>query len=828
MHSLLLDCRDAIRSCLAAPGLTIVAILSLALGIGANTAIFSVASALLLQPLPYSDPDRLAILWNRSPGLGIEEDWFSAAQYVDIVESSSSFEQLAIAIGGQVTVTGDGEPERVGMIRMSSSLLPLLGATPAHGRLFTPADDDGPPGSLHAVILHHATWMRRFGGDPAAVGRSIIINDVAHEIIGVMPASFTLPREVMNTLGGAEDAEIMLPLQLGPGAAQRRNGEDFNIMARLKPAVSVAQAQAEMDALTARLRREHPAFYPPNGGLTFSVVPLQDQVVGDVRRPLLILLGAVAVVLLIACANVANLVMSRAVGRRREMAVRSALGATPARIMRQLLTESLLLSLAGGAVGVLVAVWSMDGIHALGAASIPRLSTVGIDLRVLLFALLISLASGIIVGVYPARQLGRGELQTALQAGARGASTTQAVWGGRGGLRRLLVAGQLALCVVVLVAAGLLVRSFARVQAVPPGFNPEGVLTFQVSLVGRKYADIARVHETYRVLWDKLAALPGVTGAGGVTALPLSQMFAWGPITVEGRPVPPDESFINVDQRTVAGDYFSAMEIPLVRGRFFTEDDTLDTPRVVVIDQRMAEQLWPGQDAVGKRLRTGGFDAAPDAPWMSVIGVTGRVRQYSLDGVEPRMAMYHWHRQRPARALSVVVRAGTSAAATLTPAVRQVIKEIDPGLPIYNIKTMEARVADSVARRRFAMTLLALFAGLAFGLAAIGTYGVLAYLVSQGTREIGIRMALGATPEGVARMVVRGGMVTAGLGIGAGILVALLLTRFMHSLLFGVDPADPTTFGVITALLTLTVLVATYVPARRAARVDPLVSLRAE
>jgi predicted permease len=714
------------------------------------------------------------------------------------------------------------------MIRMSSGLLQLLGARPALGRLFELADDEGEPGTARVAILHHGTWIRRMGGDPSAVGRTIVLNDESYQIVGVMPESFRLPREVMNTLGGAEDAEIMLPLQLGPKARQQRNGEDYNIMARLAPGVSAAQAQAEMDALTARLRTEHPDFYPVNGGLTFSVVPLQEQVVGDVRQPLLILLGAVAVVLLIACANVANLVMSRAAGRQREMAVRSALGASPGRIMRQLLTESVLLSLAGGAVGLLLALWSMEGIHALGAGSIPRLAEVGIDERVLAFALAVSMLAGVIVGLYPSRQLSRTELQTSLKEGARGASGSQAIWGRAGGLRRLLVIGQLALCVVVLVAAGLLVRSFARVQSVSPGFDPAGVLTFQVSLVGRKYVDVARVHDTYRALWERAAALPGVAAVGGVTALPLSQMFAWGPITVEGRPVAPGEKFINVDQRTVAGGYFAAMKIPLVKGRFFNEEDTPETPRVVVIDQRMADQLWPGEDPVGKRIRTGGFDVTPDTPWMTVIGVTGGVRQYTLDGVEPRIAMYHWHRQRPARGLSVVVRSRTADPASLTPSIRQVIKDIDPDLPIYGVKTMEARVGESVARRKFATTLLTLFAALAFGLAAIGTYGVLAYLVSQGTREIGIRVALGATPERVAGMVIRGGMLTAGIGILVGICAALLVTRFMQSLLFGVEPTDPLTFAAITTLLALMALAATYVPARRAARIDPLISLRGE
>ncbi|HJR61304.1 MAG TPA: ABC transporter permease [Vicinamibacterales bacterium] len=828
MHALLQDVRYAVRSFRATRGLTAAAILSLALGIGANTSIFSVASALLLQPLPYSDPDRLAILWNRSPGLGIAEDWFSTAQYFDITGSGTSFDQVAIALGAHMTLTGGGEPERIGMIRVSASLLPLLGAKPALGRLFAPEDDEGGSAAARIVILHHGTWMRRFGGDPAAVGRSITLNDQSYEVVGVMPPAFTLPREVMNTLGGAEEAEILIPLPLGPGAAQRRNGEDYNIMARLRPGVTIAQAQAEMDALTARLRREHPDFYPPNGGLTFSVVPLKQQVVGDVTRPLFILVAAVAFVLLIACANVANLLMSRSLGRQKEIAIRTALGAGRGRILRQLLTESVLLAVAGGALGLLLALASIDAIHALGTRSVPRLHEIRIDGLVLAFTVVVSVLSGILFGLAPALRLGRADVQTSLKEGGRGASGAHAIWGRGAGLRGVLVAGELALCVMVLIAAGLLVRSFARVQQVAPGFNPSGVLTFQVSLVGRKYADGARVQQAYRAMWDRLGALPGVTAAGGVTALPLSQMFAWGPITVEGRPVTPEEKFINVDQRTVGGRYFAAMEIPLVAGRFFNDEDTADTPRVVVIDERMADQLWPGQDPVGKRIRTGGFDVAPDTPWMTVIGVTGRVKQYTLDGEEPRIAMYHWHRQRPSRTLNVVVRTAGADPARLAPAARQVLRDLDPDLPIYSVQTMQARVDESLARRRFAMTLLTLFAALAFGLAAIGTYGVIAYLVSQGTREIGIRMALGATPEGVAGMVVRGGMTLAAIGIAAGLAGALLLTRFMEGLLFGVGASDPATFAAIVGLLTVMALAATYVPARRAARIDPLLSLRAE
>lgn len=824
---LLQDLRYAVRSLSASRGLAVAAILSLALGIGANTAIFSVANALVLRPLPYAEPERLVILWNRSPGLGIAEDWFSTAQYFDIKEHATGFDAIAIAIGGLITLTGDGEPERIGYIRVSASMLPMLGATPAYGRLFTGEDDQGAPGTDRVVILHHGTWMRRFGGDPSAIGRTITLNGNAYEIVGIMPPTFTLSREVMNTLGGAEEAEVLLPLRLGPDAAQRRNAEDFNIMARLKPGVTVAQAQAEMEALTAWLREQFPDFYPPRGGLTFSVVPLQDEVVGDVRTPLLILLGAVGIVLLIACANVANLVMSRMLGRRKEVAVRAALGATRGRIMRQLLTENLVLAVCGGAAGVLLALWSMDVIRALGAGSIPRIHEIGIDWRVLGFSAFVSMTSGLLVGLYPALSLGRADAARALQDGGRGASAGHVLWG-RGGSRRALVAAQFALCLVVLVTAGLLVRSFARVQQVEPGFDPAGVLTFQLSLGAQKFREPERVYEGYRLLREKLEQLPGVTAAGAVTALPLSDMFAWGPITVEGRAVSPDEKFINVDQRIVAGDYFAAMGIPLIKGRNFTEDDRPDSPPVVIVDELMAEQLWPRQDPIGRRIRTGGFDVRPDTPWMTVIGVTGRVKQYTLDGPEPRIAMYHWHRQRPARNLSVVVRGTTGDPASLTPAARRAVRELDPDLPIYGVKTMEQRVADSLARRRFAVALLTFFGALAFGLAAIGAFGVITYLVSQGTREIGIRMALGATPERILAMVVRGGLTMSAIGIAIGLVIALVVTRSLQSQLFGVTPGDPVTFVSITVLLLLTAVFAAWLPARRAARIDPVVTLRAD
>ena len=823
MHAIVQDLRYALRTLRQAPGFTIAAILSIALGVGANTSIFSVASALLLRPLPYADPDRLVILWNRSPGLGITEDWFSTAQYFDIKSTQGGFAQVAIAIGGNYNLTGDGEPERIGTVRVSSNLLPMLGASAEIGRLFGPSDDV--PGSSGVAVLGHGTWMRRYGGDRGVVGRTLILNGQPYQVVGVLPARFDIPREVMPTLGGAEHAEILLPLPLPADAARIRNREDYNIIGKLKPGVTAAQAQGEMDALTARLRAEHPDVYPPNGGLTFSIVPLHEEVVGDVRRSLLVLVGAVALVLLIACANVANLLLSRALARQREMAVRAALGASRGRIVRQLLTESVLLSLAGGALGLLLAVGSLQGIAALGAKSVPRLDEVGINLEVLVFTLFLSIGAGLLFGLAPALRLGRADLHANLKD-ARGSSGASALWGRGNNTRRLLVVAELALSVLLLVAAGLLIRSFANLQRVPPGFDAKNVLTLELTMSGRKYADSQIVAETYRQLGSRLASLPGVTAAGAISSLPLSQMMAWGPIALEGRALPGGEQFINVDQRMVAGDYFRVMNIPLEAGRLFTEHDTREVPRVVIVDERMAKDLWPGENPLGKRIRTGGMDARADAPWMTVVGVVGRIKQDALD-VDSRMAVYFPHRQVPVRAMNLVVRTA-SAPAGITAAVRKEIREIDPDLPIYNVRTMSDRVAESLARRRFAMLLLTGFAALALGLAVVGVYGVIAYLVNQGTRELGIRLALGATPRGIVLLIVRQGLMVALVGVSSGLLAAFVLTRFMDSLLFGIGATDPFTFGAIAGLLTLVALAASSLPARNAARIHPIESLRAE
>jgi predicted permease len=805
------------------PGFTMAAVLSLAIGVGVNTSIYSVASALLLRPLPYADADRLVILWNRSPGLGIAEDWFSTAQYFDIRNHSASFEHVALAIGGNYNLTEDGgEPERIGTIRITSRLLPMLGAEPVIGRLFV--SEDAVVGAPGVAVLGHGTWQRRYGGDPAVIGRRIVLNGTPYQIVGVLPAAFSLRREVLPTLGGARDAEIVVPLPLSAEAANVRTAEDYNILAKLAPGVTRSAAQAELDALTARLRRDHPQFYPANGGLTFDVVPLQEQVVGNVRWSLIVLMGSVACVLLIACANVANLLLSRGVGRQKEIAVRSALGASRRRIVRQLLTESLLLALVGSAVALVLGGFSLDWIRSLGAASVPRVTEIALNQNVMLFTIAVAVLAGLLFGAAPAWRLARVDANAHLKDASRGSAGVDSVWAGGGNLRRLLVMAELALSVVLLIGAGLLIRSFARVQNVPPGFTAANVLTLELSMTGRKYGDQTAVLNAYRNLWDGLARIPGVTAAGGVSSLPLSQMFAWGPITVEGRVPTAGEEFINVDVRMVGGQYFRTMEIPLRAGRWFDDHDTRESMRVAVIDERMARELWPEEDPIGKRVRTGGSSST--TPWITVIGVVGNVKQYTLDA-DSRMAMYLAQPQYATRAMNVVLKS-EEATAQLTSRVREQLRELDPDLPMYNVRTMDDRVAESLAQRRFAMQLLTLFAVIAMLLATIGIYGVMSYLVSQGTRELGIRLALGATPAALLWLVGRHTATIAVTGVLAGVALAIAVTRFMQSLLFQISALDAVTFVSIALFLLCVALLAGFVPARRAARIDPIQSLRSE
>jgi len=799
------------------PGFTVVAIITLALGIGANTAIFSVVNGLLLRPLPYPDSDRLAIIWTHSPGANVVQDWPSPGQYSAIKSNSTVFDEVAIAQGGGATLTGPSAPERVGTVSTSSAMFSLLHANPILGRPFLAEDDV--PGKTPAAILSHAFWQRRFGGDPNAIGQTLRIDGDTYEIVGIMPSDFSLNYEVMPTVGVSDQTDILLSLPMNAEAMSSQGDENYNLMARLKPGVSIAQAQAELDSVVRGLEDQYPDRYPASRRFSFSITPLLDQVVGDVRPALLVLLGAVGCVLLIACANVANLLLARATAREKEIAIRTAIGASRQRLLRQLLTESVLLASLGGAIGLLIAVWGLDGLRWLGPSSIPRLQNIAIDGRVLGFTFAVVLLTGILFGLAPAMRASRVNLSATLKEGGRSMAGS-----GNHRLRSLLVVAEVALSLVLLIGAGLLVRSFLSVQHVDPGFAAQNVLSLRLSVSGTTYEKQPRRMIFYKQLWERLRQLPGVESAGGSTILPLSGGISWGSISIEGYVPESGQSLIQADGRIATVGYFETMKTPLIRGRFFNEQDTPESEKVAIIDENMARTYWPDDDPVGKRLKFGRVESK--TPWLTVVGVVASVKQYALD-TESRVAFYTPHEQSPSGGLYVTVRTATDPR-NIASAITAEARAMDPNVPIYDIKTMDQRLTESLARRRFAMFALGLFAGVAMLLAAVGIYGVMSYSVTQRTREIGIRMALGAPTRGVLTLIVGQGMLLAGAGVVIGLAGAVATTRLMSSLLYGISATDPITFGVIGILLASVALLACYVPARRATKVDPMVALRYE
>ena len=818
MQTLLQDLRYGARMLAKKPSFTLVAIITLALGIGANTAIFSLVNGLLLRPLPYRDSDRLAIIWTHSPGANVAQDWPSPGQYNAVVAGNTTFEEIALIHGTNAILTGEGAPERLGVIRASSNLYSILGARPALGRLFIPEEDVG--NKATTVILSYGLWQRRFGGDPGVIGRSLTLNGDSFTVVGVMPADFSLGYEVVPTVGAVEQADLLLPLPMTAEDAARQGDENYNVLARLKPGATIRQAQSELDAVTRGLEQQFPDYYPASRRFSFSVRPLLDQVVGDVRPALLVLLGAVGCVLLIACANVANLMLARAAAREREMAVRTALGASRWRVMRQLLTESVLLALAGGALGLLIAIWGLDGLRWLNPGNIPRLNALRIDGRVLAFTSAAALLTGLLFGLMPALRSARINLSETLKEGGR-----SLVAGGHHRLRRLLVIAEMALSLVLLIGAGLLIRSFVRVQQVEPGFSPQNVLSLRLSTMGTAHAEESRRRVFYQQLWERLARLPGVESVGGASVLPLSGGIGWGGITIEGYDAAASgQDAIQADQRFATVGYFETLKVPLISGRFFNAQDSKDALPVVIIDEKMARTYWPGVDAVGKRLKRGGANSK--APWLTVVGVVANVRQYALD-TDSRVALYTPHEQTLGSTVFVAVRTANDPR-SIAAAVTDEARAMDPNVPVFDIKTMEQRVSESLARRRFAMLALGLFAVVAMLLASVGIYGVMSYMVTERTREIGIRMALGAPRRNVLRLIVGQGMAMAGIGVGIGLAGAFAATRVMASLLFGVSATDPLTFALISLILTGVALAACFVPARRATRVDPMIALRYE
>ena len=817
---MLQDLRYALRTMRRSPVSTFVIIASLAIGIGANTAIFSVVSALLLKPLPYPDPDRLAVMWLRSPGINIPEDWPSPGQYIDIRNENRSFEEMSISRGRTATLIGRDQPERVEVLETSSSLFTLLGAKPLHGRLLLPEEDV--PGKEAVVILSHGFWQRMFAGDPGVIGRTLTLNGLAmgggpsrnqFTVAGVLGPEFLLNAEIMPTVASIRQMDLFLPLPLGADAVKRRGDENFNLMGRLKEGVTMQQADADIAAIAGRIRDKDKR----DRTFTIDVVPLLDQVVGNVRRAVLVLLGSVTLVLLIACANVANLLLTRATARQKEIAVRTALGAGWQRLVRQLLTESVLLAIVGGAAGLLIARAALHVVHTVNPGNIPRLEVITLDGQVLAFTLAVSVLTGIVFGLAPALRAARPDLNAALKSGGRNTQGEGGFGSSRRRLRSLLVVSELALSLMLLIGAGLLIRSFVRLQDVTPGFTPENVISMRLGASGRQFENPESRLEYFRQIGDRIAAVPGIQVRGAVTALPFTSSVGWGSINVEGW-VPQPGQELQVDQRAATPEYFRTMEIPLKQGRFFTSFDGLpNAQRVVIIDEKFAQRFWPGQSALGRKLWND-----PKQP-MTIVGVVGSVKHYGLD-VDGRIVVY-----RPSNGLlgyQVARTAGDPAAVSAS--MVRAIHDIDPTIPVYDIRTMPDRMSDSMARQRFSTIMLGAFAVFALILAVVGVYGVMSHLVSQGTHDIGVRMALGAQRSRIVGMILRQGAELTIAGIALGLIGAAALSQVMSTLLFGISPHDVVTFLSVPLLLAGIALLATYVPALRATRVDPVVALRQE
>ena len=822
MSTLWNDLRYGARMLLKNPGITFVVILALALGIGANTAIFSVVNAVLLRPLPYAEADRLVFLNERSPNL--DEGSISYPNFSDWRAQNHVFENIGVYNRESYNLTGSGEPERIITGQVSADLFSALRVHAALGRVFTNEEDK--PGGTPVVVLSYGLWQRRFGGQPSILNQPLTLNGKSYTAIGVMPQDYQFPSRV----------EMWVPAGQLSGQAvwqQRGNHPALYGVARLKPRVTLAQAETDMNNIAANLEKQYP---DTNAGARVRVRPLLEVFVSDIQRALWVLFAAVGFVLLIACVNIANLLLARASARQKEMAIRAAMGAGRWRIARQLLTESVLLSLVGGTLALLLARWGIDLILYISPDAIPRAREIGLDWRVLAFTVGLAFVTGILFGLVPALQAGVVDVHETLKETGRGTS-------GRHWLRSSLVVVEVAATLVLLIGAGLMIRSFYRLQQVNPGFSYERLASFSISLPQTKYPDGDQQAAFFNRLLENIRALPGVKATAAATGLPLGNNGWQTGFLIDGRPIPARDQIPLMEACTVTPDYFRAMNIPLKHGRYFNEHDDRsflagrDLSKLnedermmvgvnsVIIDEEFARRHWPNEDAVGKRIKIGGRD--PKGPVLTVVGVVGRVKMEGLGQDSNRVQGYFPFAQLPASGMTVIINASADPN-QLIASVRQQLKSIDADQPIYNIRTMGEIRAESVAPERLNLTLLSIFAGIALVLAIVGIYGVMSYSVTQRTHEIGIRMAIGAQPRDVFRMVIGQGMVLALIGVAFGLIGAFGLTRLMTTMLFGVAPTDPATFAVIAVLLTGVSLIACYIPGRKATKVDPLVALRYE
>lgn len=809
MNSLLQDVRYGLRGLSRQRGFTAVAILSLALGIGANTAIFSLVNAVLFKPLPLHDPEGLVLVWEEQPLVGAVRDNPAPGNYSDWKAQNRVFEDMAAFSWLSLNLTGDGEPEKLAAYGVTANAFPLLGVRPALGRNFLAEEDQ--PGAGRVAILSHGLWQRRYGGEPNILGRNLVLDGEQYTVVGVMPAGFQFLQSYIG---------LWVPAALSKEELARRDMHYLTVVARLKPGVTREQAESDIGAITERIALSDP---DESQGMQSSVVPLREQLTGGVRRPLFMLAAAVGFVLLIACANIANLLLARSTGRRREMAVRTALGASRGRVVRQLLTESVLLSIAGGAAGLLLAAWSFEFLKKLVPEGLILSADLKIDLTVLGYALAISCLTGVVFGLAPAWQASRVSLNEVLkQGGGRGGAGA-----GGGRLRGALVVAEVALALVLLVGAGLMIQTVYHLRGQFAFFQPEQVLTVRTVLPERKYAELERRAAYYDEVLTRVQTLPGVVAAGYTTSAPLQWKGGANGFTPEGPPPPPGVA-TNAIHRQVSANYLQTMAIPLREGRYFDERDERQTLPVMIVNETMARKYWPGESALGKRIK---FNLPKgDDPWRAVVGVVADVRQMGMDA-PVKSEMYFPYRQIASHAFyrprDLVVRVAGDPLA-LVPAVRREVHAVDADQPLSNIATMDKLLADETGSRGLAMVLLASFAGLALLLSGLGIYGVLAYFVTQHVPEIGVRLALGARPRDILNLVLKKGMGLALGGLALGLAAAYALTRLVESLLFGVSATDPATFAAVALLLGAVALVACFVPARRATKVDPMIALRYE
>ncbi len=822
MHTLWQDLRYGARMLLKNPGITFIVVLALALGIGANTAIFSVVNAVLLRPLPYDEPDRLIFLNETSKTMS--DISISYPNFTDWRNQNHVFEKIGVFNRNSYNLTGSGEPERILTAQASADLLGALRVKPAIGRLFTNEEDQ--PGGTPVVILSYGLWQRRFGGQESILNQQLTFNNKSYTVIGVMPPAFQYPSRV----------EMWVPVGQLSGQSdwqQRGNHPGLYGVARLKPGVTIEQARADMDLISSNLEKQYPDQIAGNG---VRVQQLLEVFVSNVRRTLWVLFAAVGFVLLIACANIANLLLARASSRQKEMAIRSAMGAGRWRIARQLLTESILLALIGGTLGLLVARWGIQFILYISPNAIPRSREISLDWRVLAFTLSLAFLTGILFGLVPALQGGTVDVHETLKETGRGTS-------GRHWLRSSLVVVEVATTLVLLIGAGLMIRSFYRLQNVNPGFSYEHLVSFAVTIPSKKYSVDDQVDQFFSRLLENIRTLPGVDGSAAASGLPLGNNGWQTSFIVDGRPLPERSQTPLMEACLVTPDYFRTMNIPLRRGRYFEQHDNrawlagrdlsklnegerqIAGLNVIVIDEAFARRYWPGEDAVGKRIHLG---SDPSAPVLEVVGVVGRVKMEGLSEDSGRVQGYLAFSQMPFNGMTVIAKTSSADPNQLVAVMREQVKAIDRDQPIYNVRTMDQIRSDSVSTERLNLTLLSIFAGIALVLAVVGIYGVMSYSVTQRTHEIGIRMAIGAQPRDVFRMILGQGMVLAAIGIVVGLTGAYGLTRLMRSMLFGVEPTDPLTFTAIAVLLVGVALLACYLPGRRATKVDPMISLRYE